>query len=34
MEGGGPSEGRTFGHVGQNKHDFLVIVVIDIFVYE
>ena len=34
MEGGGPSEGRPFGHVGQDECNFLVIIVIDILVYQ
>ena len=33
-KGGGPSEGRPFSHVGQDKHNFLVIIVIDIFVHK
>ena len=33
-EGDGPSEGGAFGHVGQDKHNFLVIIVVDILIYE
>ena len=31
-EGGCPSEGGSFGHVGQGKGDFLVVVIVDLFV--
>ena len=33
-EGGCPGEGRSFGHIGQGKGDFLVVVIIDFFVNE
>ena len=34
LEGGCPSEGRSFGYVGQGKGDFLVVVIIDFLIYE
>ena len=34
MEGGGPSEGRSLGHVRENKCNFLVIIVVDVFIHQ
>ena len=33
-EGSSPGEGRSLGHVGQDECDFLVIIVVDIFIYQ
>ena len=33
-KGGCPSEGRSFGHVGQGEGNFLVVIVIDFFINE
>ena len=33
-EHSGPGEGRSFDHIGQDKHDFLIIIVVDIFIYQ
>ena len=34
MEHNSPGEGRPFGHIGQDKCDFFIIVVVDIFIYQ
>ena len=34
LEGGCPGEGGSFGHVRQSKGDFLVVIIIDLFVDE
>ena len=31
-KGGHPSKGRSFSHIGQGEGDFLIVIIIDLFI--